>query len=436
MKKTIPTFLLAASFTLAAAIGHADPKPLDKVIAVVDKSVIMQSELDERLMQVVQNASANKHALPPMEVLQKQVVDHLISEHLQLQAAQRYNIRIGDEQVNNAIEQIRRANQLTHEQFAAQLAHDGMTMGDLRSRVSRDLTIQQIQQGIVQQRIHISPLEIDNFLKSADAKFWISPEYHLGHILVSLSQSASAEEVEAAKAKADSMVKKIRAGRSFAEVAIAESDGPTALNGGDLGWRKTGDLPSLFADLLPELEKGDVSEPARSPAGFHILTVYDKRGGEQQTEMQSKVRHILVKPSEILSDAEAKAKLVKLRERILKGEDFAALAKEHSEDIGSMLGGGDLGWSRPGMFVAEFENVMAKMATGDLSEPFRSQFGWHILQVQERRQEDITDDLLRDKAARILTSRRFEDELQLWLREMRDEAYVDIKTETETKPAS
>jgi peptidyl-prolyl cis-trans isomerase SurA len=217
-------------------------------------------------------------------------------------------------------------------------------------------------------------------------------------------------------------------------VAIAESDGPTALNGGDLGWRKTSDLPSLFVDILPDLEKGQVSEPARSPAGFHILTVYDKRGGEQQTEQQSKVRHILVKPSAILSDEEAKAKLEKLRQRVLNGEDFAALAKEHSEDIGSMLSGGDLGWSRPGMFVAEFESVMAKMKEGEISEPFRSQFGWHILQVQERRQEDITDDVLRDKAARILTSRRFEDELQIWLREMRDEAYVDIKLDTQ--PAS
>ncbi len=434
MKNALSTLFLAASLAFAATPGHANPKPLDKVIAVVDKTVIMQSELDERLSQVVQNARANNHALPAMDVLRKQVMDHLISEHLQLQTAQRVGYRVSDEQVNQSIEQIRRANQLTPAQFAAQLEHDGMTMDILRERLRRDITIQQIQQGMVQQRIYISPLEIDNFLKSADAKFWISPEYHLGHILVSLSQSASAEEVEAARQKAEQMVKKIRAGRTFAEVAIAESDGPTALNGGDLGWRKTSDLPSLFVDLLPELEKGQVSEPARSPAGFHILTVYDKRGGEQQTELQSKVRHILVKPSAILSDEEAKAKLEKLRQRVMKGEDFGALAKEHSEDIGSMLAGGDLGWSRPGMFVAEFETVMAKMKEGEISEPFRSQFGWHILQVQERRQEDITDDVLRDKAARILTSRRFEDELQIWLREMRDEAYVDIKLDTQ--PAS
>lgn len=426
MKKTLASLLFAACFTFAA-VGHAEPQPLDKVIAVVDKSVIMQSELDERLTQVVQNARGNNLALPEMEVLRKQVLDHLISEHLQLQTAQRVGFQVTDEQVNQSIEQIRRANQLSPEQFAAQLEHDGMTMAALREKLRRDITIQQIQQGMVQQRIYISPLEIENFLKSADAKFWISPEYQLGHILLSLSQSASAEEVDAARQKAEEIVERVRSGVNFAEIAIAESDGPAALSGGDLGWRKTSDLPSLFAELLPPLQPGDVSNPARSPAGFHILKVYDKRGGEQQTEQQTKARHILLKPSAILSDEEAKSKLEKLRQHILNGEDFAALAKEHSEDIGSMLAGGDLGWSRPGMFVAEFEQTMAKMEVGEISQPFRSQFGWHILQVQERRQEDITDDILRDKAARVLTSRRFEDELQIWLREMRDEAFIDIK---------
>lgn len=430
MNKTICRLLLAAVFSVATA-GHAEPQLLDKVIAVVDKSVIMQSELDERLLQVVHNARANKLALPNMETLQKQVLDHLISEHLQLQMAQRVGFRVSDEQVNQSIEQIRRANQLSPEQFAAQLQHDGMTMATLREKLRRDITLQQIQQAMVQQRIHISPLEIDNFLKSADAQFWISPEYHLGHILISLSQSASTADIEAAQQKAAELAKRIRAGANFAEVAIAESDDPAALSGGDLGWRKTSELPSLFAELLPSLAPGDVSEPARSPAGFHLLTVYDIRGNEQQTEMQTKARHILLKPSAILSDEEAKAKLEKLRQRILDGEDFAALAKEHSEDIGSMLAGGDLGWSRPGMFVAEFENTMARMDVGEISQPFRSQFGWHILQIQERRQEDITDDLLRNKAANLLTNRRFEDELQIWLREMRDEAFINIKIDPE-----
>mgnify|MGYP001237759647 CR=1 FL=1 len=427
MKNLVTTLLLTASCALTSFLAHAEPQLIDRVAAVVDKNVIMKSEVDERLSQVVLNARANKMALPDMKVLEKQVIDHLIGEHLQLQVAQRMGINISDAQVNQAVEQIRVSNRLTPEEFATQLKLDGLSIQSLREKVRRDITLQHVQQVTVSQRIYISPLEIDNFLKSADALFWISPEYHLGHILVSVPQNAGSEEVEAARAKAESLVKRIRGGANFAEVAIAESNGPTALNGGDLGWRKTSDLPSLFVDLLPNLEVGQVSDPARSPAGFHVLMVYGKRGGEQQKEQQTKVRHILVKPSAILSDEEAKAKLAKLRQRILDGEDFATLAKENSEDIGTMLAGGDLGWSRPGMYVPEFERTMAKTEVGEISEPFRSPFGWHILQVQERREEDITEEVRRDKAARVLTSRRFEDELQLWLQEMRDSTFVDIK---------
>lgn len=427
MIRSTKALLFSALLAFSHGSAQAEPRLLDKVVAVVNNGVIMQSEVDERLIQVAQNARANKVNIPDLESLRAQVVDHLVNEHLQLDMAKRVGMRISDEHVNRAIEQIRQSNQLSQQQFLEQLKLDGLTIDVLREKLRRDITLQQIQQAMVQQRIHISPLEIENFLKSADAQFWISPEYHLGHILISLSQSASNEEVEAARTKADNMVKRIRAGANFAQIAITESDGPTALNGGDLGWRKTSDLPSLFTDLLATMEPGHVSEPARSPAGFHILTVYDKRGNEPQTEMQSRARHILIKPSAILTDDEAKAKLANIRKRILAGEDFAQLAKEHSEDIASMLSGGDLGWSKPGMFVPEFERTMAAMEVGEISEPFRSQFGWHILQVQERKQEDITTEVLQDKAARILTSRRFEDELQLWLREIRDEAFVDIK---------
>lgn len=400
---------------------------MDEVVAVVDRTVLFQSELNERIEQVARHAQANNLALPDLDTLEQQVLDHLISEKLQLQMASRVGMKISDEQINQTIEQIRLSNRLTPEQFQAQLQRDGMDMQALREKLRHDLTLQQIQQGVVQQRIHISELEIDNFLKSADAQFWISPEYHLGHILISVPQAASAEEVEQARAKAESLRQQIEGGTPFAQVAIAESKGPAALSGGDLGWRKTSDLPSLFADIAPTLEVGDVSPPARSPAGFHLLKLYEKRGGEQQTETQAKVRHILLKPSAILSNEEAEAKLKRIRQQILDGADFAALAKEHSEDIGSMLAGGDLGWSRPGLFVPEFENVIAQVEIGDISQPFRSQFGWHILQVQERRQEDITKELLRQKAARVLTNRRFEDELAVWLRELRDDAYVDIK---------
>ncbi len=431
--KRYTQWLASAAFSLLSGTALAVAVPLDKVVAVVDKNVVLQSEVDERIVQVAQRAAAQRMSLPDVDVLRQQVIDHLLSEQLQLQVASRVGFTVTDEQVNQAVNNIRMSNNMSPEQFRQQLQQEGMSLEALRDTVRRDMTIQQIQQGMVQQRIQISPLEIENFLSSADAQFWISPEYRLSHILISLPQSPTADQIAAAERKAGELAKRIRRGANFADVAIAESNGPDALEGGDLGWRKSSDLPSLFAEIAPTLEKGDVSEPARSAAGFHILQLMDKRDDSQQVQQQAKVRHILVKPSAILSNEEAEAKLKKVREQILKGEDFAALAKEHSEDIGSMLSGGELGWSRPGMFVPEFEKALAGTATGEISEPFRSRFGWHILKVDERRQEDISKEVLREKAARILTSRRYEDELQLWLRELRDNAYIDIKDAEDIK---
>lgn len=427
MIKLFTSIALLAALTTLPQWVLAERQVLDKIVAVVDRSVILQSEFDERLQQVARNAQANNMTLPDAEVLKSQVLDHLINEHLQLQMARRVNFSVSDEQVNEAVENIRKSNKLTDEEFQYQLSQQGMTLPSLREKVRRDITLQQIQQGMVQQRIQISPLEIDNFLSSADAQFWISPEYQLGHILISLPQAADADDVAAAQQKAERLAQSIRAGTPFADVAIAESDGPAALQGGDLGWRKTSALPSLFAEVVPDLKVGDVSAPARSPAGFHILKLYDKRGDEQQVQEQVNARHILLKPSAILSNEEAKSKLQDIRQKILEGADFAAMAKEHSEDIGSMLSGGELGWSTADVFVPAFAEVIGSLPIGEISEPFQSQYGWHIVEVLERRQEDITDAIKRERAARILTNRRFEDELQVWLREMRDETYVDVR---------
>lgn len=425
MKHIVAVF---AALTLFSHLSIAAVQSLDKVIAVVDSNVIMRSELNERLAQVSARAAAGGMSLPAAEALNTQILEHLISEKLQLQMASRVGLKVSDEQVNQAIGQIQRSNKLSNAQFMSQLKADGLSLSTLRESVRKDLTLQQIQQGMVQQRIQISPLEIDNFLTSADARFWMGGEYHVGHILIGLPQSPSAEVLQQTRQKAEVLVAKIKNGTPFAQVAIAESKGPSALKGGDLGWRKTSELPSLFADIVPNLAIGDVSAPARSGAGFHILTVYAQKGNDQKLQTQTKVRHILVKPSAILTNDEAEAKLQGIRKELLKGGDFATLAKQNSEDIGSMLSGGELGWSSPGMFVPAFEKTLAKTAVGAISQPFRSRFGWHILEVMERKDEDITDAVLRNKAVQVLTSRRFEDELQIWLRELRDDAFIDIKT--------
>ena len=426
MKKRIHT--LMSSLLLSTALANAEPVLLDGIAAVVDKQIILQSTLDERIEIITARARSSQMALPDNATLKTQVLDHLITEQLQVQSAKRYGVTIEEAQISATLHSMMRENHLTESQFIAQLALEGLTIDTLKERIERDMLIQNIQRGLVSQRISVSELEIDNFLKSAEAQFWLSPEYHLGHILIPLPQAASEAETLAAKAKAETLFNQLNKGAVFGELAIAHSKGPNALRGGDLGFRKTSDLPSLFAEIAPTLAVGQTSAPARSAAGFHLIKLYEKRGEASQVIKQTHARHILLKPSAILTDEEAEKKLNSLRNQILKGADFAELAKKNSEDIGSMLAGGDLGWASPGQFVPEFEKAMAETAIGKISQPFRSQFGWHILQVIEQRDEDMTDAVIRNKARNILTNRRFEDELQVWLRELRDDAFVEIKS--------
>ncbi|HMY40154.1 MAG TPA: peptidylprolyl isomerase, partial [Marinagarivorans sp.] len=375
-------FLLCLALAGTAA---AAPQKLDQVAAIVGKNVVTLSELNSRIAEIKSRPDAEKIKLPPDDVLRKQVLDHLITESLQLASANRMGVKISPEQVNAAMTNIAQKNRMTLEQFEAMLVSEGLSPAVMRQRLQREITVQQVQRGVVTQRIKVSDLEIENFLKSADAKFWISPEYHIGHFMIALPPSPSAAEVAEAEAKINAVYEELKNGADFAATAIAKSNAQDALNGGDIGWRKSADLPSLFAELVADMPVGSLSKPARSPAGFHILKLLDKRSDANQVITQSKVRHILVKTSAVVSDEEARAKLNKLRTSILGGADFAKLAKENSEDIGSMLNGGDLGWSSPGMFVPEFEAAIAEAQVGAVSEPFKSQFGWHILQVTERR---------------------------------------------------
>lgn len=417
-------------FCLAlASQAFAAPQKLDQVAAIVGKNVVTLSELNSRIAEIKNRPDAEKIKLPPDDVLRKQVLDHLITESLQLASANRMGVKVSPEQVNAAMTNIAQKNRMSLEQFEAMLVSEGLSPAVMRQRLQREITVQQVQRGVVTQRIKVSDLEIENFLKSADAKFWISPEYHIGHFMIALSPSPSATEVAEAEAKVNAVYEELKNGADFAATAIAKSNAQDALNGGDIGWRKSADLPSLFAELVADMPVGGLSKPARSPAGFHILKLLDKRSDANQVITQSKVRHILVKTSAVVSDEEARAKLNKLRTSILGGADFAKLAKENSEDIGSMLSGGDLGWSSPGTFVPEFEATISTAEVGKISEPFKTQFGWHILQVTERRQEDMTKEVLQRKAANILTSRRFEDELQLWLMELKEDAFIDIKVQ-------
>ncbi|WP_188150997.1 peptidylprolyl isomerase [Teredinibacter waterburyi] len=419
---------LSLSTLLASNLVAAQPEMLDRIIAIIDQAVITQTQLDNRTADIAVRAAKAGMRLPEEDILKKQILDQLIAETLQINMAKRYGIEVPDADVNNSVANIASERGWDKPTLIAELAKDGLTLNEFRERMRREILISNISQGVVRGRIRISDQEITNFLKSADAQFWISPDYHLGHILISLPPSPSKEEVSTAEAKAKRIYEQLSAGGNFAETAIAESSGPAALQGGDLGFRKTSQLPTLFAEIAPTLEVGQVAAPARSQAGFHILKLYEKRGETKQIVAQVHARHILIKPSAILTNEKAKAKLEKMRTQILNGEaNFDELAKDHSEDIGSKMGGGDLGWAQPDTFVPEFSNVINKTKVGELSEVFKSQFGWHLLEVIERRDEDLTEEAIRAKARQMLTNRRFEDETQIWLQEMRDDAFIEIK---------
>jgi peptidyl-prolyl cis-trans isomerase SurA len=408
--------------------ARAEIQMLDRIVAVVDRTTIPQSELDSRIVDIVQRSKAGNIGLPPMNVLREQVLDQLITETLQLNAAGLYGVITSDAEVNQSIANIQRQNRVNAAQFEVALKKEGQTLNEFREGMRRQLTINNITQGLVNQRIRISDLEIDNFLQSAEAKFWVSPDFLISHILVSLPASTAAADIEVAEKKANDLYEQLTAGANFTELAIANSDGPSALKGGDLGWRKSSDLPSLFAEIAPKLAIGEVAKPARSQAGFHILKLVNKRGETNKVIRQSKARHILLEPNELLDDEKTRLKLAGIRDQILAGElEFKAMAKEHSKDLGTKLSGGELGWSSPGQFVKEFEQNIQETKIGDISEPFKTQFGWHILQVQERRDEDFSEAVIRNKARELLLGRRYEDEVQVWLQEMKDEAFIETK---------
>jgi peptidyl-prolyl cis-trans isomerase SurA len=425
---SIKRLLLGASLATLFAFslpGQAATEMLDQVVAVVDDDIIMASELRERLAGVTQNLEARGVEAPPEDVLIRETLDRLILESIQVQKGVRVGIRISDAQLNEAMQRIAAQNGMTLEQFRAALEETGQSYGAMREQIRQEMIIQRVQAGHVNQRIEISEQEVDNFLATEAGQKQSQAEYRMLHALLPVSPEASSGEVTAAEKHVNQVLAQIRGGTPF-EQAVSASKGPYTFSGGDLGWRKLDDLPSLLSDVAPSLGRGETSDPIRSPSGFHLVKLEDKRGGEQLVD-QTHARHILVKPSEIMSDDAARDLVGELKDRALAGEDFGELAREYSEDIGSAQEGGDLGWVSPGQMVPEFEQAMNDTATGEISDPVRSQFGWHVILVEERRQHDMTQEAIRAQAANYLHQRKYQEELDAWLQQIRDEAFVDIK---------
>ncbi|MEJ2533504.1 MAG: peptidylprolyl isomerase [Halioglobus sp.] len=425
---SIKTLLVSASFAvslLLVPMVQAATEMLDQVVAIVDDDVIMASELRERLAAVTENLTARGVEMPPEDVLIRETLDRLILESIQLQKGMRVGVRISEDQLNSAMQRIAAQNRMTLAQFQTALEQQGKSYADMREQVRREMIIQRVQAGNVNQRIQISEQEVKNFLATEEGQNLTQPEYHIMHALLPVSPTASDSQVAAAEAQVNKLLRRIRAGEPFEEV-IDSSGGRFTFTGGDLGWRKADDLPSLFADVAPRLQQGETSDPIRSQSGFHLINMKERRGLEQVVS-QTKVRHILVKPSEIMTDEQARKLVAELKARAEAGEDFADLARQYSEDIGSAQEGGDLGWTNPGQMVPEFEQAMAATKVGQISEPVRTQFGWHILQVLDRRKQDMTQEAMRARAMDYLHNRKYQEELDAWLRQIRDEAFVDIK---------
>ncbi len=422
----LPLALLAL-LALAALPARAEVQWLDRIAAIVDDDVVMESDLKARMADIEAQLVERKAPVPPSDVLRRQVLERLIVESIQIQLGNRMGIRIDDDTVTGAITGIARQNGLSLRDFVQRLDEEGVEYATFREQVRRDMIINRVRQRRVGDRVRMTDADVEEFLKSATAREMFAGSYRLAHILVAVPEGAAVEQVKAAEEKAQHLLAEARGGADFADLAVRNSDAANALEGGDLGWRDAAQLPTLFAGLAPTMKPGDIAGPLRSGSGFHLLKLVDRKGDAERVVQQAKARHVLVKPSAIRTAAEARELAQQLHDRVLAGEDFAAIAKKHSEDYGSALSGGDLGWVSPGQMVTEFEDAMSNTKTGELSGVFETQYGWHFLQVLERRDQDTSEEFRRMQARNAVWKRKFDAELEAWLRELRNEAWVEIK---------
>ncbi len=428
MKLAIRYSLVLILSALPFSISHAEIQLLDQVAAVVNDDVVMLSELESRVDSTYARLERNGDGeLPPKSMVVPRVLDRLIMERLQLNMGLRAGVRISDVELNNAITRTAESQGLTFDQLVERAHQEGISLGELRHQIRNEMIINQVQEAKVNQRIQITEQEVLNFLNSEEGRHVTSAEVRLGHIRLPLPAGANKDQVAEVTRQAQALIEQLNNGANFEKLAVTHSSGQNALKGGNLGWLKTAQLPAHFAAAVEKLQPGQLTEPLRSDAGIHLMKLYERRGAGIQLIEQSHVRHILLKPNEIRNEQETEALLIEIREQIIDGADFAALAKEHSEDIGSALSGGELGWSLPGQFVPQFEREMKATEVGGVSQPFRTEFGWHLLQVTDRRTEDFSEKIKYNQAQNILHSRKFLEEREIWLQEIRDEAFIDIK---------
>ena len=428
-------FLFRGMLLAACLVGlaTAQPRParqpaaIDRIVAVVNDEVITQHELRARLDSALGQLQRQGMSSPPRNVLEKQVLERLVMDKVQLQQARDMGLRIDDAQLEQALQRIAAGNNLSLAQFRAVLEKDGIAFASFREEIRAEITIARLREREVESKIFISDGEVDNYLASASVQGGTEEEYQLAHILLRAPESASPEQIQKLRAKAEQMLERSSKGEDFAQLAAAYSDAPDGMKGGNLGWRSLDRLPTMFAEAILKLKVGEVSPVLRSSNGFHLIKLLAKRGGGAvQAVEQTHARHILIKVNEVVSESEARHKLESLHARIKHGASFAELARLFSQD-GSASKGGDLGWIYPGDTVPEFERAMNLLAPGELSQPVQSPFGFHLIEVLDRRIQDVSSERRRAAARQTLRERKLDEAYQDWLRQARDRAYVEIR---------
>ena len=423
--KLIVVALLISSF-LSLKI-EAAPELLDSVSVIVDQDVVLESQIAELITVVKRNAVLNSQTLPSDRVLRTQAIEKLILDNLQMQMADRMGIQISDPQLEQTIANIAQGEKMNITQFREKVAQEGVSYNTYREDIRKELILGEVRRANVRRRVYITEQEVNNLVKLIDEQGDQQAEYNLGHILIEFPPEPTDVEIEKSKTRANKVIELLNNGSNFAKIATASSGGSRALEGGDMGWMNINSMPTLFAEAVQKKSKDDLIGPIRSGAGFHILKVKGLRGIETVEVTEVSSRHILIKPSVILSDDKAEKMLKEFREQILAGEvDFAVLAKEHSADPGSALKGGDLGWSDPSAYVPEFRDTLEKLEIDEISAPVRSQHGWHLMQLIDKRVGDATEKRKEDKAYQLLFQRKFAEESDVWLREIRASAYIDV----------
>ncbi|HEY8036963.1 MAG TPA: peptidylprolyl isomerase [Methylobacter sp.] len=416
--------VLLCNLLFSNFLVHAEV--LDTIIAVVEGDVILERELQKEVAVIEQRIQQSNATLPPSYVLRKQVLEKMIVDKLQRQLAEKAGITVSEEMLNNSAADIARRNNMELEQFRVELEGQGISYQSFLDNMRNEIIINQLRGREIGGRIKVTDREVEHYIETQDKIGEEATQYHLGHILIAVKEGASSTEIQKAMSKAEDLVKNLRSGQDFSQTAISDSDDANALKGGDLGWRTPSEIPTLFVNEVHQMKQGDISEPIRSPSGFHIIKMLELKGMDNHTITKTKVRHILVKTNELVDDAEAKKRLLALKERIADGDDFASLARAHSDDKGSALKGGSLDWVGPGDLVKPFEEAMAKLGINEVSDPVQTQFGWHIIQVLGRENKDDSSEFKKNLVRDAIRKRKIEEETELWVRRLRDEAFVEI----------